>query len=149
VGPALVVVAVGWLWLAQTQIPDAGAEWPGPRGFPLLLGVVLAVLGTWLTVFPGAGATGDSGAQPHAESRRDAVVAGGTFGLLVLYAFLLERVGFLLAALVVMALTMIAVLRIRRWAFIAAFAALFALGCWLVFSTLLGIPLPRGTWIAW
>ncbi len=44
---------------------------------------------------------------------------------------------------------MTGVLQMRRWGFIAGFTAAFALGCWTVFNTLLGIPLPRAVWTPW
>jgi hypothetical protein len=173
-GPALTLLALAWLWLVQTQIPDPAAEWPGPRGFPWLLGIVLAVLGLWMALTALAGphppspglrrtteASGEGGRRtrptydpgsriPDPGSRRREVgVAGGTFGVLVLYAFLLQRVGFLLATPVVIALTMRGVLRMRAWIPILSLAVAFTLGCWLVFQALLGTPLPRGSWIGW
>lgn len=75
-------------------------------------------------------------------------MAGAVFALLVLYVLLLDKAGFVIstAALMVAALTV--VLRIRRWLFVAVFAVAFSIGCWVVFNSLLGIPLPPGTWIA-
>ncbi|MBI3049726.1 MAG: tripartite tricarboxylate transporter TctB family protein [Acidobacteria bacterium] len=142
-GAVLIVLALVWLWLVQTQIPDAGEEWPGPRGFPLLLGVVLAILGVWMILFPGS-RTPDPGSRGH-----ELAVAAGTFGVLVLYAFLLERVGFLLATPVVIALAMAGLLRMRRLAAMLSLAAGFTLGCWAIFEALLGTPLPRGAWRLW
>jgi hypothetical protein len=147
-GTTLVLMAMAWLSMVHTLIPDAGAEWPGPRGFPLLLGVVLAVLGLILLVAPARPNATPSRRTPNPGSGETGVAAG-TFALLILYAFLLERAGFLIATFIIIALTMTAVLRIRRWFFIGGFAAAFSVGCWLVFSMLLGIPLPRGVWIAW
>jgi hypothetical protein len=148
-GAALVLMALGWLWLVQTEIPGSDAGWPGPRGFPVLLGIVLAALGAWMTAFPGRRPVDPGFKAPDAESRRSAAVAAGTFGLLVLDAFLLERAGFLVATIGIITLAMTVVLRMRRWVFIAGFAVMFSLGCWVIFNALLGIPLPRGSWIAW
>jgi hypothetical protein len=152
VGAALVVTALAWLWLVYAQIPDAGAEWPGPRGVPLLLGIVLLVLGVALVrlkpdptyVASGFSRTDARGTRaPGTESGRELAVALATFGLLVLYAFLLDWAGFLIAAPLVIVLAMAGVLRMRRWLFIACFAVAFPLGCWVIFNVLLGIPLPR------
>ena len=149
-GAALIVCALAWLWLVSTQIPDAGTEWPGPRGFPLLLGVALAILGVCLAA---ARATWNSRSPipnpqssiPAPRSRR---IAAAVFALLVLYAFLLDKTGFVISTAALMMAALTVVLRIRRWLFVAAFAVVFSIGCWVVFNSLLGIPLPPGTWIA-
>jgi hypothetical protein len=148
-GATLVLMALAWLWLVSTEIPDAGTEWPGPRGFPVLLGIVLALLGSWLIAFPERRNPDPASPIPGSASRSDLAVAGAVFALLVLYAFLLDRAGFLIATPFVIVLAMGGVLRMRRWRFIACFAAIFPLGCWVVFNTVLGIPLPRGSWVAW
>lgn len=147
-GAALVLIALAWLWLVRTEIPDAGAGWPGPRGFPQLLGVVLAVLGVWMM----AAGLGGSAARVDERTRPtdtgELPVAAGTLGVLVLYAFLLERAGFLIATPLVIALAMAGLLRLRRWLPIVSLAAGFTFGCWIIFEAL-GTPLPRGSWIGW
>lgn len=160
-GAALVASALAWLWLVSTQIPDAGTEWPGPRGFPQLLGILLAALGAWLMAAslrasPGASAALDGErTRPTYDERSRATYAGevpiavGTFGVLVLYALLLEHAGFLVATPVVIVVAMVGLLRMRRWVLIVSLAAGFTLGCWVIFDTLLGSPLPRGSWIVW
>ena len=145
-GATLVLIALAWLWFVYTEIPAAGTEWPGPRGFPLLLGVVLAFLGASMALAPQTANQEPGSPIPDPRSRRIAV---GICALLILYAYLLERAGFLAATLILIALTMVAVLRIRRRVFVVGFAAAFSVGCWVVFDLLLGIPLPRGIWIAW
>lgn len=162
-GAALVLIALAWLWLVRTEIPDAGAGWPGPRGFPQLLGVVLAVLGVWMM----AAGLGGSAARVDERTRPtdtgELPVAAGTLGVLVLYAFLLERAGFLIATPLVIVLAMAGLLpfdaaqgtpsagrgvRLRRWLPIVSLAAGFTFGCWIIFEAL-GTPLPRGSWIGW
>jgi hypothetical protein len=113
---------------------------------------VLAVLGIALVrlkpdptyVGSGFSRTGAHGTRPpDIESGPELAVALATCALLVLFAFLLNRAGFLVAAPLVIVLAMAGVLRMRRWIFIACFAVAFPLGCWVVFNVLLGIPLPR------
>ena len=121
-GATFVLVALAWLWLVDRHIPEVLTEGePGPRAVPFLLGIVLAILG----------------------------IALATFALLVVYAFLLDRAGFVISTVALMVAALAGVLRIRRWLFVAAFAATFSFGCWIVFNTLLGIPLPRGAWVTW
>jgi putative tricarboxylic transport membrane protein len=145
-GLILVLVALAWLWLAFTYIPGPRAAGEtGPRAFPVLLGVVLAGLGVALSFNP---------RPPAVETvapvtRREAAVAAGTIGVLVLYAFLLERVGFLVATPVAIALAMWGLVRVRSAVRIAALAIGFTVGCWAIFDALLGTPLPRGSWVLW
>ena len=153
-GISLTLVALVWLWLVNLDIPDIriGAE-PGPRGFPRLLGVVLAVLGVILLLRANASVRLTTPAQAGGSeaiapvTRREAAFAGGVFGLLIFYAFLLERVGFLIATPLVMALAMVGPLRMRTWLVVALLAVGFTFGCWVIFDSLLGTPLPRGTWM--
>ena len=148
-GPSLTLLALAWLWLAYTYIPDARTEGePGPRAFPILLGVVLAGLGMSMAVMALGFPRRDADAIPP-FTRREGAFAAGTVGLLVLYAFLLDTVGFLFGTPVVIALTMCGLLRMRRWVLIVSLAAAFTLGCWVIFDALLGTPLPRGAWVVW
>ncbi|OFW00348.1 MAG: hypothetical protein A3I61_07095 [Acidobacteria bacterium RIFCSPLOWO2_02_FULL_68_18] len=141
-GATFVLVALAWLWLVDRHIPEVLTEGePGPRAVPFLLGIVLAILGIALALEPGPKGPGGT--------RRETGIALATFALLVVYAFLLDRAGFVISTVALMVAALAGVLRIRRWLFVAAFAATFSFGCWIVFNTLLGIPLPRGAWVTW
>ena len=124
-GLSLLLVALVWLWLAFTYIPGPrGPGETGPRAFPVLLGMVLAGLGVAVALNP----------RPAAEAvapltRREALVAAGTIGLLVVYAFLLERVGFLIATPVVIAFAMWGLVRVRSVVRIVVLAIGFTVGC--------------------
>jgi putative tricarboxylic transport membrane protein len=145
-GLVLVATALVWLSLAFTYIPAARTEGEtGPRAFPILLGVVLAGLGVTMSLL--ARTAGGGSIAP--VTRRETVIVAGTIGVLVLYAFLLERVGFLIATPVVIALAMWGLVRARRARLIAGLAIGFTLGCWVIFNALLGTPLPRGSWVLW
>ncbi len=155
-GVVLTLLALIWLWLVNTQIPDVATDGePGPRALPMLLGIILAILGVALalsrTAGPPAGEDGSSSAEPAPRTQADpptARTALATFALLVAYAFLLGKIGFMSATAALMLAAMGGVLGMRRWVFMIVFAVAFAAGTWLVFSTLLGIPLPRDPWLA-
>ena len=157
-GPALTLLALAWLWLAYTYIPGARAEGePGPRAFPVLLGMLLAGLGIVMTGTALVSVRGHAGrvlSDPASETippiaRREAAVAASTFGILILYAFLLDKVGFVIATPIAIVLAMCGLLRMRWWALVLSLAVGFTLGCWVIFDALLGTPLPRGSWVMW
>lgn len=140
-GLTLVLLALVWLWLVQIDIPDIRTEGaPGPRAFPNLLGAILLVLGLVTAALPSR----DIAILP--VTTRETVIAAGTFALLILYAFLLERAGFIVTTALVIAVAMLALLRMRRWVLVASLSLGFTAGCWLIFDALLGTPLPRGSW---
>ena len=150
-GPSLTLLALVWLWLAYAYIPGARAEGePGPRAFPILLGMVLAGLGVAMAVQALLSARRQAVSETTPPpTRREATLAAGTFGLLILYAFLLDKVGFIIATPVVIALTMYGLLRMRQWVLVVSLAVVFTVGCWVIFDAVLGTPLPRGSWVMW
>ena len=149
-GVVLTLLALVWLSLVNAYIPAVASEGePGPRALPFLLGIILAMLGVALA------AQGYVGRIPPSTSVKDAQAdpptlrtAVATIALLLAYAFLLDKIGFISATAGLMLTAMAGVLGMRRWAFMAMFAVAFATGTWLVFNTLLGIPLPRDPWLA-
>ena len=153
-GPLLSVLSLGWLVLAYMYIPASNVPGePGPRAFPNVLGYALLTLGLTMTVLgfsrrreatpAEAPANGDAAASPLRHELR---IVLGTFGLLMLYAFLMEKTGFLVSTPIVLVLGMAGILRMRRWRFIAGMSIGTTLVCWIVFAQLLRVPLPRGSW---
>lgn len=150
-GPGLILLAAVWLWLSYAYIPGARGEGePGPRAFPVLLGIVLAGLGALMTFSAWSRARGDAAAETTpAANAREGVIVAATFALLLLYAFLLDKTGFLIATPLVVVLALRGILRIRNWIMIASLAGGLTVGCWLFFVALLRAPLPRGAWLLW
>ncbi len=147
-GLFLVVLAVIWLWLAYAYIPGARSDAePGPRAFPVLLGAILLGLGAVMTVsaFLASRRPGAKTELP-AVQRREVMVVAGTFALLMLYAFLLERAGFVISTLLAVVLAMRVLLHRQPWGLTLAMASGTTLFCWLLFAVLLEAPLPRGSW---
>jgi hypothetical protein len=80
-------------------------------------------------------------------TRRESAIVAATFGLLVLYAFLMEKTGFMISTPVVTMLMMFGILRMRNWVFMLLMAAGITFTCWLFFAIFLGAPLPQGSWL--
>jgi putative tricarboxylic transport membrane protein len=153
-GPLLSVLSLGWLLLAYLYIPDSNVPGePGPRAFPNVLGYALLTLGLMMTMSgftrrpEPAPAEAEAGGEAAASLvKHELRIVLGTFGLLLLYAFLMEKTGFLVSTPIVLVLGMAGILRMRRWRFIAGMSIGTTLVCWIVFAQLLRVPLPRGSW---
>lgn len=145
-GPCLTLLALIWLWLSYTYIPGARGEGePGPRAFPIVLGATLLGLGliisfmAWMRKSPAL--------TVKAVSSREAGLVAGTFLLLMLYAFVMDKLGFLIATPLAVLLAMRGLLDMREWRFMLLFAAGITAICWLFFVKLLETPLPHGLWL--
>lgn len=147
-GPLMMLLALLWLVLVYQYIPSSREEGElGPRAFPVVLGVALLGLGGLITA---SAVTNGRKALLYPEkpaTRREITVVAGTFGLLLLFAFLMEKAGFLIATPVVVLLTMVGILQMRNWLFILQMTAGVTLVCWLFFVVLLKIPMPQGSWL--
>jgi putative tricarboxylic transport membrane protein len=151
VGVSLIVVAAVWSALAWTTIsPNGMPGAPGPRAFPLLLGGLLAVLGIVMVATSLAKPNRASAAEAGiARLRRDEIVGGGGgLALFLSYAFLMDKIGFLLATPLVVILALRLILRIRNWLAILLVAAGLTTGCYVVFGMAMQANLPHGSWIA-
>jgi len=146
-GPVLALLALGWLALVYAYIPGSRNEGePGPRAFPILLGVSLLGIGILMTVSALAKGGKTAADKEMSVTRREAVIVGGTFGLLVLYAFLMETAGFLISTPIVVLIMMYGILRMRNWLFMLLMATGVTAFCWLFFVYVLGAPMPQGSW---
>ena len=96
----LVSVALLWLWLVDNYIPEVPTEGePGPRALPFLLGVILALLGIALAVQRDA-------KRPSVQHEGEWQVAVATFLLLLVYAFALDKIGFISSTTLLMMASM-------------------------------------------
>lgn len=151
-GLIILFVAMFWCWGVVESIPALeDSSRLGARGFPLGLGVLLALLG--LAIFalslraqPGDGpAAGTGGDQVPLGMEVWAVTI--TVGLLAAYAALLEYTGFIIATALCVALALGPVLNVWRPMLIIGMSLGMSLGIYLVFGKLLGVYLPYGRWI--
>jgi putative tricarboxylic transport membrane protein len=149
-GPVLVLLAVGWSWTVLQTIPaDEIPGEAGARDFPLLLGVALGVLGLIMTLsaFFGRAETGAREERIAPVSRQEANSVGFTVLLLVAYAFLLDKIGFLVATPIVVVAALRLIAGERSWPKILLVAAGLTIGSYLLFGVLMHANLPRGTWL--
>ena len=147
-GPLIALVALVWLALVYAYIPGARNDIePGPRGFPILLGASLFGIGVLMTVSAFAKKSDAAADKEKPMTRRETTIVAGTFGLLMAYAFLMEKAGFLISTPLAVLVMMYGILRMRNWVFMALMAAGITGTCWLLFVKVLGAPLPQGSWL--
>lgn len=154
-GLVMFLLAGVWTWLVVSTIPPGfGNGDIGPRAFPLAFGLILLALAAILFVSSLTSSRANSGVvgtPDRAEISRTQnihwLAAVLLLGEIVLYGFLLEKVGFLLATPVVTVLVMAINLRIRSFRHLLGMSLGLTLACWLIFAKLLGIYLASGTWI--
>jgi hypothetical protein len=151
VGSLLLVFAAAWTATVYLTVPVGFGDSIGPRAFPLYLGVALVALSGLMVLgsFRHAGATDEEeGESVSRTTRTDLRMAGSVFAIIVAYGFLMQKTGFVIATLAIVAAMMWLVLGVRKPVPIAAMAVGIAFGCWLIFGEILGAYLPPGTWIS-
>ena len=112
---------------------------PGPGFFPLSLAVALSLVGLGLIVH--AWRADAARADAPTGLRRAAVV--GTLGSLLIYALVLEWLGFLLATFALLVF-FFRVLQRQSWLVVVAGSLVTSILSYLVFKTWLGVNLPGG-----
>lgn len=165
----LLVISGTWTWLVVANIPPGFGEGEvGPRAFPLVLGIALFLLAGILLVWPlvfrskhklvagsptteqiesePADVDAGNGESTNAQSLQW-IPALLVLVEILLYGYLLEKIGFLLATPIVVLIVMIVSLRIFSVTKLLATALGLTVGCWLVFEKIMGIYLAKGTWL--
>jgi putative tricarboxylic transport membrane protein len=131
-GAVLLVLALACL-VEAVRLED---DWQGARLMPGVLAVVLAALAVGhLRRAPADAAPAE---RPDAGGRRRIALV---FGALVVYAALLEPIGFLFST-ALFVLCVIRVLGVWSWATTTALTLSMAIVCDVVFRRWLGMPLP-------
>jgi len=137
-GVAAVVVGLFALIEALRLTEDTLTGGPGPRFLPASLGLIVAVLGGAIAVRPSRDRLRGVQAGPGAHLRIAATLVGLTF-----YAAVFERLGFLIASSVFVALLLL-LYGERRWLVVLVVAVGAAGATYIVFARWLGVPLPPG-----
>jgi hypothetical protein len=135
-GAALAALGLYVFWESRA-LPLGTLSNPGPAYMPTVLAVLLILFGVVIAV---AGAASPPiGTLGWGEARRALVVIAAC----VVAALLLERLGYRLT-MGLLVLFLVGVVERRHPVFALAFAMALSALSFLVFSTLLRVPLPRG-----
>lgn len=150
----LLAFAIAWSVTVYNTVPDS-VYGIGPKDFPLVLGVILIVMSALLLLrtLPGNQGTDEVEVKKDDRAADPEFAGGGKFAvgiflLIILYGFLIERIGFLLTTPIIIIGALVGLLRIRNPATILALAVGITAGCWLVFNKMLGIYMPPGSWVS-
>jgi putative tricarboxylic transport membrane protein len=146
-GLAALVFALGVFFLVETakiQAPQT-ATVIGPRFFPTAVGVLLLVVGAWLTADVLRGGHGDPEAEEDIDVSKptDWRTLGLVAGVFALHIALVERLGWPLAGAVLFFGVAYA-LGARRYLRDAAISLVLGFTVYFVFARLLGLTLPAG-----
>lgn len=130
-GLVILGLAIWYGWTAGSYEANFGDPL-GPAAFPQMLAVPAALLSLFLILRPDP--------DPAWAERRQGLFQVVTIAVLVAYAFFLEDLGFVLA-------TTLAVIAMSRllgagWLKSAVSGVVMAVGLFVLFDTLLGLPLP-------
>jgi putative tricarboxylic transport membrane protein len=134
-GAALVVFSLVVL-LESRRLPLGSLRNPGPAYVPVALAVVLLCLGTLLAAL-------DKGPALSSVSWKEWRHAVAIFAVCAFAALALERLGFRITIALSLAL-LLRVLEGKGVVFSVLLSVAFAVGAFLLFDTLLRVPLPRG-----
>ena len=135
-GGALALIALVVFWESR-KLPLGSFRNPGPAYMPMVLAAILLVFGTLLVV------TGGRASAFRGVSWAEWRHAVAIFAVCVFAALALERLGYRTTVTLALAFLLGGVER-RGVVFTAAFSLALALGTFLLFDTLLRVPLPRG-----
>ena len=130
-GAVCVVVAAAMAWFAQGYAPEISYEPVGPRAFPLLLSVLMAIGGLWLVIRPS-----------QTDGSFDFKLIGWSALAIVVYASLFQMLGFTLAT-TLMAVPVGMAFGGSWWKSLLGGVGL-GLGLFLLFDKLLDVVLPTG-----
>ena len=144
---AVAIVGAAAYLLLDWNLPSARIGDPlGPRAFPALIGggLVLSGLLLFLEIWTKRRRTADAVAEPRsAEQKHVALLLLAMVGWTALYYVSFDRLGYLIATPLFI-LGLLCYFNRRRHVVNLAVAAGFTIVVYLLFSTLLGVPLPAG-----
>ncbi len=134
-GGALALIALVVLWESR-KLPLGSFRNPGPAYMPMVLAAILLVFGTLLVV------TGGRASAFRGVSWAEWRHAVAIFAVCVFAALALERLGYRATVTVALAF-LLGVVERKGIVFTVVFSLALAIGSFLLFDTLLRVPLPR------
>ena len=144
---AVAIVGAAAYLLLDWNLPSARIGDPlGPRAFPALIGagLVLSGLLLFLETWKKRRIAASGPAEPRsAEQKHVALLLAGMVAWTALYYLSFDRLGYLIATPLFI-LGLLSYFNRRRHAVNLVVAAGFTIVVYLLFSTLLGVPLPAG-----
>ena len=153
-GSILLLFAIAWTVTVWLTVPDGYGV--GPKAFPFWLGIALAVLSALLLL---KGLLGTYDLTSNDDDPADAAAATIPFrtrlgivatvcGIIIAFGWLMPKIGFVAAAALTVAVTLVGPLGERRPLLVAGMAVGIAIGAWLAFGQILGAYMPSGSWIS-
>ncbi|MFV0662852.1 tripartite tricarboxylate transporter TctB family protein [Denitromonas sp.] len=137
-GGLLLFISIAGIWIARSFEAPFSYEPVGPRAFPIL---ILALLGiSAIALMLGKASHNTEWAPPPVLKR-----IGALFLIVLIYAFLFDKLGFILAT----ALMVIPVARFfsGSWKQAVAGGVGLGVGLFILFDRLLDVALPTGLWL--
>jgi putative tricarboxylic transport membrane protein len=131
-GGLLIILAALVFWSAQSLVIPFAADPLGPKGFPSAVAVILAACGALILVGRGL-----AFAWPERRAAPFLLIV-----VMVGYALLLETLGFLLAT-AGLAIGVALLFGARPWLALVT-GVVTSVALWVLFDTLLDLPLPKG-----
>lgn len=132
---AIVMLVLSVIYCASALSLDADFNPVDEKFYPFVLSVLMIVSSIGLLIWPSAHTT----SWPKGRNIRK---IGITFCAILVYCLVLQKVGFIIAASVLMGICMWVFEAQRKW--IAPVAIITAISFYVVFDRLLGLNLPAG-----
>jgi hypothetical protein len=132
---AIVMLVLSVIYCASALSLDADFDPVNEKFYPFVLSVLMIVSSIGLFIWPSAHTT----SWPKG---RNVQKIGITFCAILVYCFVLHKIGFIITASVLMGVCMWVFEAKRKW--IAPVAIITAISFYIVFDRLLGLNLPAG-----
>jgi putative tricarboxylic transport membrane protein len=132
---AIVMLVVSAIYCASALSLDADFNPVDEKFYPFVLSVLMIVSSIGLFIWPSAHAT----SWPKG---RNVLKIGITFCAILVYCFVLQKIGFIITTSVLMGICMWVFEAERKW--IAPVSIITAISFYVVFDRLLGLNLPAG-----
>jgi hypothetical protein len=132
---ALVMLVLSSIYCASALSLDADFNAVNEKFYPFVLSVIMIIASIGLFIWP----------SPHTTSwprGRNVQKIGITFGAILVYCFVLHKIGFIISASVLMGVCMWVFESKRKWIAPVSIAA--TISFYVVFDQLLGLNLPAG-----